>query len=165
MKPSYYCYIDFNGARIKTSIINVAFFVPTIFNKTVMIFLLCLAFVGQSTASMTMFYGMVGMSSMTKESAISSSQHDMSRATQDSHQMMSMSDCGKNNMEHSPDKKNDQCCVQECDCLTSGCSSVSAFLTLLIYPSNAVITHKITSATELVTSQIPTSLYRPPILS
>ena len=130
-----------------------------------MIFCLCLIFIGQSTSSMTLFYGMIGMSSMTNGSTIQSSHNDMPKATDHTHHMMSMSDCSEKNVVHSPDSPTEECCAQECDCLISGCSSVSAFLTLLIYPSNAVITHKITSATELVTSQIPTSLYRPPILS
>ncbi len=138
---------------------------PTFFNKTVMIFCLCLIFIGQSTSSMTLFYGMIGMSSMTNGSTIQSSHNDMSEATDNTHHMMSMSDCSEKNVVHSPDTPTEECCAQECDCLISGCSTVSAFLALFTYPTNTVIANKIAATTELLTSQTFTSLYRPPILS
>ncbi len=137
----------------------------TFFNKTLVVFVLCLIFVGQSTASMTMFYGMVGMSSVAQASTIQSAHHKISQVNHDSDPMMAMSDCSKKQMLDSTESTNEQCCAQECDCLTSGCSTVSAFLALITYPTSIVIANKIAASNELLISQLPSSLYRPPIMS
>lgn len=127
--------------------------VPTFINKT-LVLLLCLIFIGQSMASMTMFYSMTSMQSMADKSSITSSHHNMSV----------MSDCDKATTAYSTTATKD-CCAQECDCLTSGCSTASAFTTVIHYIPEIAIANKIASATTLVTSQTPTSPYRPPILS
>ncbi|MCP4984736.1 MAG: CopL family metal-binding regulatory protein [Colwellia sp.] len=130
---------------------------PSFINKTVMVLLLCLIFIGQSMASMTMFYGMTAMQ-LDKQS-MKSSHHNMS----------DMSDCDEDMMATSTmtctSTTAEDCCAQECDCLTSGCSTASAFAAVINYSAERVTSNKITAATELVTSQVPTSLYRPPILS
>jgi len=128
--------------------------VPTFINKTLMVLLLCLIFIGQSMASITMFYSMTSMQSMADKSSITSSHHNMS----------DMSDCNKATTAYSTTTTED-CCAQECDCLTSGCSTASAFTAVIHYIPEIAIENKIASATTLVTSQTPTSLYRPPILS
>ncbi len=140
--------------------------VPTFINKTMMVLLLCLIFIGQSTASMTMFYGMTAMQlntqSMAGMSSMDSPHHNMSDMTDCDEDMMmttasSTRDCATTSTE--------DCCAQECDCLTGGCSTASAFTTIIHYMPEIAISHKITSVPTLVTSQAPTSLYRPPILS
>ena len=133
---------------------NIVLHVPTFINKTVMVLLLCLIFIGQSMASMTMFYGMTAMSS------IKSAHHNMTGMT-DCYEKAASS---TSSMACSTTSTED-CCAQECDCLTSGCSTASAFAAVINYGAERVTSNKIISATGLVTSQAPTSLYRPPILS
>ena len=128
--------------------------VPTFINKTLMVLLLCLIFIGQSMASISMFYSMTSMQSMADTSSMTSPHHNMS----------DMSDCDEATTPCSTTSTED-CCAQECDCLTSGCSTASAFTTVIHYIPEIAISNKIASATTLVTSQTPTSLYRPPILS
>ena len=124
-----------------------------------MVLLLCLIFIGQSMASMTMFYGMTAMQ-LDKQS-MKSTHHNMS----------DMSDCDEEMMATSSITKacsttsTEDCCAQECDCLTSGCSTATAFAEVVHYTPEIAISSKIVSITTLVTSQALTSLYRPPILS
>jgi hypothetical protein len=122
-------------------------------NKTIMVLLLCLIFIGQSMASMTMFYGMTAMQSGM--SSMENSHHDMN----------GMTDCDEAMAKTASTTSTEDCCAQECDCLTSGCSTASAFTALLNHTPDIAISNKITSATTLLTDQTPTSLYRPPILS
>jgi hypothetical protein len=137
--------------------------VPSFINKTVMVLLLCLIFIGQSMASMTMLYDMTAMQvstqSMTNMSSMESAHHDMS----------DMADCDDDMMTTSTmtcsSTTTEDCCAQECDCLTSGCSTASAFSAIMHYSPDIAISSKITSITTIVTSQALTSLYRPPILS
>jgi len=139
--------------------------VPKFINKTVMVLLLCLIFIGQSMASMTMFYGMASMQAGTQ------SMSGMSSMQSPHHEMSDMVDCDEDMMTTSSSKNTcsttstEECCAQECDCLTSGCSTASAFAAVMHYTPDIAISHKITSVPTLVTSQAPTSLYRPPILS
>lgn len=128
-----------------------------------MVLLLCLIFIGQSMASMTMFYGMTAMQvstqSMSAMSSMKSAHHDMSDMSgcDDDDMMATSKACSATTAE--------DCCAQECDCLTSGCSTAPAFTSVINYSAEIVLSHKIISATSLVTSQTLTSLYRPPILS
>ena len=137
---------------------------PTFINKTVMVLLLCLIFIGQSMASMTMFYGMTAMQTGTQSisgmTSMKASHHNMSEmAGCDEEMMMATASIACSTA------STEDCCAQECDCLTSGCSTASAFTAVIHYTPEVAISHKITSAPTLVTSQTPTSLYRPPILS
>jgi hypothetical protein len=125
-----------------------------------MVLLLCLIFIGQSMASMTMFYEMTSMKSMSSVSSMDSSHHDMN----------DMSNCDEEMMTTASSKacstmSAEECCAQECDCLTSGCSTASAFSAVMYYAPDIAISSKISSLTTIVTSQALTSLYRPPILS
>jgi len=141
--------------------------VPTFINKTVMVLLLCLIFIGQSMASMTMFYGMTAMQSNTKSmsgmSSMESPHHDMSNMSDCDDKMMTTE--SSSTIKPCSTTSTEDCCAQECDCLTSGCSAASAFAAVIHYMPEFAISHKITSVTTLVTSQALTSLYRPPILS
>jgi len=129
-----------------------------------MVLLLCLIFIGQSMASMSMFYGMTAMQtqtqSMTGMSSMKNAHHNMNGMTDCDEEMASSTSTMACSTTSSED-----CCIQECDCLTSGCSTASAFNATMHYTSDIAISSKIASITTLVTSQIPTSLYRPPILS
>jgi len=129
--------------------------VPTFINKTIMVLLLCLIFIGQSMASMSMFYKMTAMQSSTQSMTGMSSMKD-------GHHMMETSDSSTHDMSTMP---TEDCCEQECDCLTSSCSTVSAFSTTINSPPAFAIENKINSPIALITSQTLTSLYRPPILS
>ncbi len=140
-----------------------------------MVLLLCLIFIGQSMASMTMFYKMTSMQSMSNMSEMSSmtnSHHGMIKVNAASEHMNVMAnsdDCNEEEEEKANtdcrSTTNDECCAQECDCLTSGCSTISAFSTILNYTPEIAIASKISSLSPLLISQALTSLYRPPILS
>jgi len=145
--------------------------VPTFINKTVIVFLLCLIFIGQSMASMTMFYRMTAMQlsaqSMTEMSSMKSSHHTLEKIEKSTAHMSSMSDCDEEVMAKKacssmPSKS---CCEQECDCLTGACSTVSAFSMVINCPPVFATPNKINSLTVITASQTLTSLYRPPILS
>jgi len=129
--------------------------VPTFINKTMMMLLLCLIFIGQSMASMSMFYNMTAMQSSSQSMA------EMSPMP-DTHHMMATSDGSTHEMS---DMSTEDCCAQECDCLTSSCSTVSAFSTTINFPPAFAIENKINSPIALIASQTLTSLFRPPILS
>lgn len=116
-----------------------------------MVLLLCLIFIGQSMASMSMFYKMTSMQAMAKMSSMNITHHMMAKADGSAHDMNPMT--------------TDDCCAQECDCLTNGCSTVSAFSTIIPYTPVFATASKITLANTLNVSQTPSSLYRPPILS
>jgi hypothetical protein len=125
-----------------------------------MVLLLCLIFIGQSIASMSMFYSMASMQAMPEMSQTSS-------MNASHHQMTDMSHCDE---EMTMEASNivistDDCCAQECDCLTSSCSTVSAFFAIINYTPDFSTTSKIISPASLRASQTLTSLYRPPILS
>lgn len=123
---------------------------PTFINKTMMVLLLCLIFIGQSMASMSMFYSMTSMQAMSEVSSISNTHH------------MKVADGSAHNM--TVITAND-CCAQECDCLTNGCSTISAFSAIITYTPVFATANKIILANELTVSTPPSSLYRPPILS
>ena len=144
---------------------------PTFINKTVIVFLLCLIFIGQSMASMTMFYRMTAMQlsaqSMTEMSSMKSSQHTLEKIEKSTAHMSSMSDCDEEMMTEKicSSMSSDSCCEQVCDCLTGGCSTVSAFSMNINYTPVFATPSKIKSLNTTTTSQTLTSLYRPPILS
>ncbi len=135
---------------------------PTFLNKTLMVLLLCLIFIGQSMASMTMFYKMTSMQSMSNVS-------NMSSMTSSHHNMSNMTDCDEEMMTTTSTAcsttTTEKCCAQECDCLTSGCSTISAFSTDINYHADIAISNKIVSPSAFIASNTLTSLYRPPILS
>lgn len=130
---------------------------PTFINKTVMVLLLCLIFIGQATASMTMFYGMTAMQLNTQ------SMSGMSSMESPHHNMSDMTDCDEEMMKTA--SSTEDCCAQECDCLTSGCSTASAFVAVINYTAEMTISNKIITPSDVIISQALTSLYRPPILS
>ncbi|WP_057833013.1 hypothetical protein [Colwellia sp. TT2012] len=145
---------------------------PTFLNKTLLVILLCLIFIGQSVASMTMFYGMTSMQSMSAMSGMSSmsnSHHDMSKMDTATHHMTAMTNisaCAQEDMTNTcPTTATEECCAQECDCLTSGCSTISAFTAIINYHAEIAIANKIVSSSAFIASNTLTSLYRPPILS
>ncbi|PKH85949.1 hypothetical protein [Colwellia sp. Bg11-28] len=144
---------------------------PTFINKTVMVFLLCLIFIGQSMASMTMFYSMtamqLNMQSMTEMTSIKSSNHQSEKMNNTAHDMSAMSDCDEEAMTNTvcSTMSTQECCEQECDCLSGACSTVSAFSIIINYTPVFATPSKINSLNTITTSQTLTSLYRPPILS
>lgn len=102
-----------------------------------------------------MFYNMTAMQSSTQSMTEMSSMKSV-------HHMMVEADGSVHDMSAMP---TEDCCVQECDCLTTGCSTVSAFSTIISYTAVFVIASKISSSNIVIASQTLTSLYRPPILS
>jgi hypothetical protein len=145
--------------------------VPTFINKTMMVFLLCLIFIGQSMASMTMFYNMTAMQlseqSMTEMTSMKSSNHHSEKINSTAHDMSAMLDCDEEAMTETTcaTMSSDSCCEQECDCLTGGCSTVSAFSMIINCTLVFATPSKINSPNALTASQTLTFLYRPPILS
>jgi len=124
----------------------------TFFNKTVLVMLLCLIFIGQSMASSTMFYKMTAMSTMGKMSHTSNMK------------MNSMNHFSSDATHVNSESTSTACCKQECKCSASGCSVPSAFSTS---HTSAILESatKILSHTAILPEQALSSLYRPPILS
>ena len=125
-----------------------------VFNKTVMVIALCLIFIGQSMASSTMFYKMTAMATMVNMSHASSMNTNM-------HAYMVHDTTNVNSNDNPPAN----CCKQECQCFASACSAPSAFFKT--FTTNALITlaSKIHNPNEIISEQVLTSLFRPPILS
>ncbi|WP_269447175.1 CopL family metal-binding regulatory protein [Colwellia sp. PAMC 20917] len=124
------------------------------FPKTLLVLLVCLAFVGQAMASTLMSYHMMSMKVMNDQEQ----SQDMSMMDHSKHKMA-------NDSSSDSETSEDDCCVQACSCFTGSCSSLA---TLLKYAgSNPIIdlSSKIPSYLSLAQSQQSTSLYRPPILS
>ncbi|WP_057183148.1 MULTISPECIES: hypothetical protein [Colwellia] len=140
---------------------------PTFLNKTLLVILLCLIFIAQSVASMTMFYGMTSMQSMPGMSSAKSPHQHMAMAVNSKHQMSAMSECDESTLSTTSCEitATEECCAQECDCLTSGCSTISAFTAIINYHTEIAIANKIVSSSAFIASNTLTSLYRPPILS
>ena len=115
-------------------------------------------------ASMTMFYGMVSMSTMSAKSSMATVHQQISTSTDD---LENSADCHTEFVKPIDDgtTSTEDCCAQECDCLTNGCSSVSAFFASTNHNADIAISSKITSTHFLFSSQALTSLYRPPIIS
>ena len=136
-----------------------------------MVVLLCLIFIGQSMASMTMFYSMtamqLNMQSMTEMTSIKSSNHQSAMMNNTAHDMSAMSDCDEEAMTNTAcsTMSTQECYEQECDCLSGACSTVSAFSIIINYTPVFATPCKINSLNAITTSQTLTSLYRPPILS
>jgi hypothetical protein len=134
--------------KLRYSLVNVSLFVHSFFNKTLMVTLLCLTFIGQSMASSVMFYNMSKMNMHKQESK--QMQHG-------DHQMMDSSDSSNNS--------EDNCCAKSCQCLSSGCFSAYLFTQSLRSDPIVDFSTKIMSNIALLPSQKPNSLYRPPIFS
>jgi|GEM_PF-2551215 len=127
----------------------------TLFNKTVMIMLLCLIFIGQSMASSTMFYKMTAMSAMGNMSHTSSMKMD----TMVHHVENTVINA------HSNESSTAECCQQECKCFASGCSAPSAFSKTFTTDILVEASTKIQNHNLVLPEQALSSLFRPPILS
>ncbi|MBU2871872.1 hypothetical protein [Colwellia sp. E2M01] len=141
-------------------------------NKTVMILLLSLIFFGQSTASMIMSYNMtsnaINIHNMAKQSVVDNLNNNPS-----CHQTKTLappanlnststnSNTANISIKHVPSN----CCTQECNCLTTGCATVATFIASINHTPKFTTPTKIHSFKSLVSKNIPTSLYKPPILS
>ena len=132
-------------------------FVTFNFPKTLMVLLLCMAFVGQTVASTIMSYHMTSMMGMNGQDH----SQDMQMMNHSSHNMAS--DSLDNS--YSSEEPSEDCCVKTCNCFTGGCSSVA---TLMKDVSNTPVFDLsliIFSYSHPAQTQQPKSLYRPPILS
>ncbi len=127
--------------------------VSSTFSKTLMVLLLCMAFVGQTMASTIMSYHMMSMAGMNGQ------EQDMPMMDHSKHNMVSDNSA-------SSEKSTEDCCLKTCSCFTGGCSSVAVFMMDAAGNGPIVdLSSKIFSYSRLALSQHPTSLYRPPILS
>jgi len=120
-----------------------------------MVILLCLIFIGQSTASSTMFYKMTAMTAMGSMSHTSTMNINM-------HRDMVMSPIAH---DEANNVSNSNCCKQECKCFASGCSAPSAFSKTFTSVALVTLPTKIYNHNEMILEQVLTSLFRPPILS
>lgn len=119
-----------------------------------MVLLVCVTFVGQAMASTVMSYHMMSMKVMSTQEP----SKNMTMMDHSHHQMMSATS-------DSEESSEDDCCGQTCNCFTGGCSSIATLLKSTENNPIIDLSSKISSYTQLVPSQQPTSLYRPPILS
>ncbi|WP_310740489.1 CopL family metal-binding regulatory protein [Colwellia sp. BRX10-4] len=124
------------------------------FPKTLLVLLVCLAFVGQAMASTLMSYHMMSMKVMNDQEQ----SQDMSMMDHSMHKMA-------NDSSRDSETSEDDCCVKACSCFTGSYSSLATLLKYAV--SNPIIdlSSKIPSYLSLAQSQQSTSLYRPPILS
>lgn len=122
--------------------------------------MLCLILVGQSMASVTMFYSMTSMSSSPSTMLMNNQSNDDLSAKQ------SMPHCNEKMLDESFDtESNDQCCAQDCQCLTGSCSTASAFSKSIAYIGVQATAVKVHFIHHNISTHTPPSLYRPPILS
>jgi hypothetical protein len=135
------------------------------FSNTLMVLLVCMAFVGQTMASTIMPYQMMSMTGMNglEQSQVMKmmdhSNHFMASKNMDS-DISSASDTDANSEESMED-----CCTKTCNCFAGGCSSVAMFMLSASNAPSVDLSSKILSYSRMALSQQPTSLYRPPILS
>jgi hypothetical protein len=147
---------DFDAyAMIRLSLFFCSLLVTYSLPKIFMVLLVCLTFIGQATASITMSYHMLSMEVMSDK--------------KESHNMVSMMDHGDHNMmsESSQDESSasEDCCGKSCSCFTGSCSSLATLIKTSDYNPIIDSSSKIPLYLLLSLSQQPTSLYRPPILS
>lgn len=130
------------------------------FSKTLVVMLICVAFVGQAIASTTMSYHMASyhMTSMTEMNGQVQSQ-DMQIIDHNSQNIVS------NFSDHVQTSTEDCCAKTDSSCFTGSCSHVATLMEDNINELIVDLSPKILSYSCLVKSQQPTSLYRPPILS
>jgi len=122
------------------------------FSKTLMVLLICMAFIGQTMASTVMSYHMMGMKGQAGSQNMSMMDHS-------SHNMVS--DVSVNSK-----KSTEDCCAEVCNCFTGGCSNAAALMSNAEGNGPVVdLSSKILSYSSLALSQQPISLYRPPLLS
>lgn len=124
------------------------------FSNTLMVLLVCMAFVGQTMASTIMPYQMMSMTGMNGQEQ----SQDMKMMDHSNHNMVS--ETSDNSEESTED-----CCTQTCSCFIGGCSNVAVFMKGAGNAPIVGLSSKILSYSNLALSQVPTSLYRPPILS
>ena len=118
-----------------------------------MVLLICLAFLGQSMASIVMPYHMMNMAGMdTQEQS-----HKLT--------MMDHSDHSMTSDDVSTEQSSNDCCAKTCNCFAGGCSNLAVLLKDVNKDVIDIFSFKIHSISNLVKSQQPTSLYRPPIQS
>ena len=127
------------------------------FSNTLMVLLVCMAFVGQTMASTIMPYQMTGMNGTERS-------QDMKMMDHSNHNMVSETSGSSDTYENSEESTED-CCTQTCSCFIGGCSSVAVFIKGAGNAPIVGLSSKILSYSNLALSQVPTSLYRPPILS
>ena len=121
--------------------------------------LLCSAFIGQSLASTVMSYEMLSNSVPNKVKNSGSSTRKMK------HCMKNIADVSLANGVITNEKTMSKCCADTCQCLMAGCANTAILVQLtpgIITTEHAI---KIQRATELFFNQVPSSLYRPPIIT
>lgn len=116
-------------------------------NKTLLIMLFLLTFVGQSMASSIMSYEMTAMK-LENAQIMAMMSHDM-------HEMDNGSDVSYSS--------SDDCCSQSCDCFVSGCATVALVSDLLDSQAAIDTTTQFYLSSTFILNQFPKSLYRPPI--
>ena len=124
-----------------------------------MMTLLCLAFIGQSLAATVMSYEMLSNSVTNNAKNSDSSTGKMK------HCMKNMADITIANDVIANEKTMSKCCSDTCQCLMAGCASTAILVQLT--PGIITIEHaiKIQRPTALFFNQVPSSLYRPPIIT
>jgi hypothetical protein len=125
------------------------------FPKTLMVLLICLAFVGQAVASTMMSYQMMSMMGISSQQQVKS----MPEMQHSGHHMATDSAA-----EESESSTKD-CCSKTCSCFTGSCSSIAMLVKSMNTGATVDLSPKINSIVSLALSQQSSSLYRPPILS
>lgn len=141
--------------------------------KTSIVLIVCMAFVGQAIASTIMSYQMLSMMNMmnmssalnTELASDSAPQNMMSMMDHSMHDMSGNSSDMSLNTSGSDESSSQDCCNNNCQCYTGGCSNVATIMNNVAPNLTMVNSDKIRNISSVVLSQQTTSLYRPPIIS
>jgi hypothetical protein len=128
--------------------------------------LLCLAFIGQSLATTVMSYEMLRNSSTHNVNNSNNNSDKMKNCMKHMADMNIGNDFMVNEQVISLDyKMTSKCCSDTCQCLVAGSTSTAILVQLphaIIATEHAI---KIQRSEAIFFNQIPSSLYRPPILT
>lgn len=115
--------------------------------KFIVIMMLMLSLIGQSSASVMMSCDMMNMSDMPMSHSMNSTEHTMDMAMDDS----------------STTSMNDDCCQENCDCATTSCKPNSYTNSLMALTITPIPTQSDSLSIALPQEQFLNYLFKPPI--
>ena len=144
--------------------------------KTFMVLLLAVTFIGQVMASSIMPYHMMSMSGMNGmvmnheniDTASNNSnhhqKHSMAMMDHSAHMAMANADVFADKVESDPADP-EQCCAKNCNCFVGQCSSTATLIKISASLPIVKTSVKISFFTTQIFNSYASSLYRPPIIS
>ena len=123
--------------------------------KFIVIMMLMLSLIGQSSASVMMSCDMMNMSDMPISHSMDSTEHTMDMSM-DMPMKMAMDDSSTTSM-------NDDCCQENCDCATTSCKPNSYTNSLMALTITPIPTQSDSLSIALPQEQFLNYLFKPPI--